>query len=119
MNKDTILVAQNSSQQRRSIPRYPMPRNPPINAGDQLESLFESTIKSPDSITSKITSATALAPFQNAETLRSMVADKQCSAYDTWEFFLKHYGPDAWANSYSNRASAHRTYTHATEAVVA
>jgi len=106
MNKDTILVAQNSSQQRRSIPRYPMPRNPPINAGDQLESLFESTIKSPDSITSKITSATALAPFQNAETLRSMVADKQCSAYDTWEFFLKHYGPDAWANSYSNRASA-------------
>ena len=103
---ETTHAAPNLSQERRLIPRYPMPRPPPVNAGDQLESLLESTIKSPDSFASKITSATALASFQDAETLKEMVANKNCSAADTWDFFLKHFGPDAWANSYINRTPA-------------
>jgi len=103
--RETISAAQILGQGNRPHPRYPIPRPPPINTGDQLESLFESSIKSPDSITSKITSATALASFQNAETLKKMVANKNCSAVNTWDFFLRHFGPDAWANSQINRAS--------------
>ena len=85
-------------EQRRRPPR-------PGDPGDQLEALFETTINPPASGLPKTKSITSLAPYKHAETLKKMVASDEYSAVLAWEFFVKHFGPEAWENESINRAS--------------
>lgn len=81
----------------------PSNRNTP---GDQLENLFEESLKplvSP--ITLKSSSPEFLQPYKNAESMKVMVASEEFSAVECWDFFLEHFAPGAWKRGTIDSAS--------------
>jgi pentatricopeptide repeat protein len=74
--------------------------------GDHLESLFAESIKLPASLSTTTSKPSIhVNPYQNAETLRQMLADETCPVIDSWQFFLLHFGPDAWKQGSMDRKS--------------
>ncbi|TAQ85683.1 hypothetical protein B7494_g5995 [Chlorociboria aeruginascens] len=85
--------------------RAPAKENP--DTADVLESLFEDSLhapRNPDRSPSKPTPS-ALEPYQHFTTLRRMMKDKNRGLLDSWEFFVKHFGPDAWQKGLIDRKS--------------
>lgn len=76
-------------------------------AGDQLESMFEEMLKSPTSAAMDSSNPpVSLQIYKNAETLKDMIAAKNSSASEAWQFFLEHFGPDAWRDGSIDNASS-------------
>ncbi|KAH8815839.1 hypothetical protein F5884DRAFT_195753 [Xylogone sp. PMI_703] len=96
------IVDERDKKPRRPGPQLPGPRrrirrtanNDP---GDLLESLFEASLRPPNSTVSAVQRRLkSLEPYKNAETLSGMLGDKDCPIGDAWEFFVQHFGPEAW-----------------------
>ncbi|TVY21847.1 Mitochondrial pentatricopeptide repeat-containing protein [Lachnellula arida] len=78
------------------LPRRRIPRAVENNQGDMLESLFEQTLTPPKPTEDgSLQPQFSLEPYQNAETLKKMLAENS-SVGDSWYFFIEHFGPDVW-----------------------
>ena len=78
-------------ERRKQIPRQPS------DDGDQLEALFEESLKQPPSEAKESPAPlTSVQPYIQADNLRRMLADKSYAIGDTWRFFVEHFGPVAW-----------------------
>ncbi|KAH8595804.1 hypothetical protein B0O99DRAFT_621499 [Bisporella sp. PMI_857] len=82
-----------------------MPRSS-HDPGDQLEAFFEETVNKSAQRLATTPSITSLAPYQYAQTLKTMVADDGCSATDAWDFFIKHFGPETRKPGAMNQTSS-------------
>ena len=81
------------SERRKQVPRQPQP----WNDGDQLEALFEESLKQPSTEAKEVSQPiTSVEPYIHADTLRKMLADRSCSVGDAWKFFVEHFGTEAW-----------------------
>jgi pentatricopeptide repeat protein len=95
--------AENGLERKKRTTHQPTAKDP----GDRLESLFAESIKPPASPTKLSPNPpSSIIPYQNAEILKKKLADSSCPAEDSWQFFLEHFGPEAWRNDAINRTSS-------------
>lgn len=102
---DLLDIADEKDEKpKRASPPFPgsrrrLRRTTSNDPGDLLESLFEASLRPPTSTISAVQRRLkSLEPYKNAETLGNMLSDKDCPIGDSWEFFVQHFGPDAWEN---------------------
>jgi pentatricopeptide repeat protein len=85
-------------ERRKQIPRQP------YNDGDQLEALFEESLKQPPPEAKEIPPPiTSVEPYIQADNLRRMLADQKFAVGDAWKFFVEHFGPEAWRRGSINQ----------------
>jgi pentatricopeptide repeat protein len=73
---------------KRSLLERRKGRHSPGDAGDQLEALFEATLRQ-----SPVLLYPELSPYQHASTLKLMLEDAKVPVLDSWQYFLQHFGP--------------------------
>ena len=98
-------------ERRNQSPRH----RTPWDNGDQLEALFEESLKQPPpEANERPKSTTLMESYVYADLLRNMLADEQCSVGDSWRFYEEHFGPEAWKKG-SNDRRTFPTYLHTTK----
>ncbi|KAG0652149.1 Pentatricopeptide repeat-containing [Hyphodiscus hymeniophilus] len=106
--KKRRYVSLGSTQEGKKPPRQPSPH---ID-GDLLEALFEESLKDPSPDAAKPSQSISLVePYIHANTLRTMLADKDGSVVDAWKVFVGHFGPEAWRNGSIDQRTVPR-YLH-------
>jgi pentatricopeptide repeat protein len=77
------------------------------NPGDLLEALFEQSLKQPAPAANPPPQIiTSLEPYKNAETLKEMLDGDDFSVAECWQFFVEHFGPDAWKTGSIDKKSS-------------
>ena len=75
----------------------------PFNDGDQLEALFEESLRQPSEAKETPPPVTSVEPYIQADNLRRMLADQNFAVGDSWQFFVEHFGPEAWRRGSINQ----------------